>query len=71
MLKKLGFAVLLAGLSAAASAGENFRHRTPTWEGGWRRVVAPEFDLGSAGAGLALALGGLVVLRARRMRNPQ
>jgi hypothetical protein len=84
MLKKIGFIVLLTALSGAASAGD-CKHFlgvfpydcTSSGGGGGGRGVrggptaAPEIDLGSTAAGLTLALGGLAVLRARRVRNPK
>jgi hypothetical protein len=84
MLKKIGFIVLLTALSGAASAGETCKYLlgifpydcTSSGDGGGRGVrggptAAPEIDLGSTAAGLTLALGGLVVLRTRRVRNPK
>jgi hypothetical protein len=79
MLKKIGFIVLLTALSGAASAGETCKYflgifpydcKSNGGGGGGGPTVAPEIDLGSTAAGLTLALGGLVVLRARRARSP-
>ena len=73
MLKKVGLIVILTALSGAASAGESC-----TWFLGLIPIckptttgptVAPEIDLGSTAAGLTLALGGLLVVRARRARS--
>ena len=82
MLKRIGFIVLLTALSGAASAGggETCKYFfflpydcAPTSSGGGgggrNYTVAPEIDLGTTGAALTLALGGLAVLRARRVRN--
>lgn len=79
MLKRIGLIVLLTALSGAASAGETCKYFLGifpydcTSSGGGRGgpTAAPEIDLVSTGAGLTLALGGLVVLRARRVRNPE
>jgi len=81
MLKKIGFIVLLTALSGAASAGETCKYFLGIFPyhctsnggggGGGGPTVAPEIDLGSTAAGLTLALGGLAVLRARRVRNPK
>jgi hypothetical protein len=78
MLKKIGLIALLTGLSGAASATNltckyflglpyDCKPTTPIVPVG--PAVAPEIDLGSTAAGLTLALGGLVVLRARRARS--
>lgn len=82
MLKKIGFIVLLTALSGAASAGPACQsfwgipydcHPTSGGGGGeggrGGPTIAPEIDIGLAGAGLTLALGGLAVLRARRAQN--
>ena len=74
MLKKIGLITMLAALSGTASAGETCQwflglipyDCKPTTSG---PVAAPEFDFRSSVAGLTLVLGGLVVLRARRVRN--
>ena len=86
MLKKIGFIVLLTALSGAASAGETCKYFLGVFpydctssdhgDRGDRRdrdgpTAAPEIDLGSTAAGLTFALGGLVVLRARRARSPK
>jgi hypothetical protein len=82
VLKKIGLTVLLAALSGVASAGESCKVEyflwfpievcTPTGgdHGAKSTAVAPEIDSASAMSGLALALGGLAVLRARRFKNP-
>jgi|HubBroStandDraft_6_1064221.scaffolds.fasta_scaffold1278910_1 hypothetical protein len=80
MLKRIGFIVLLTALSGAASAtpsppGVTCKYLLgmipydcqPIVKGG--PTVAPEIDLGSTAAGMTLALGGLVVLRARRAQS--
>jgi hypothetical protein len=81
MLKRIAFIALLTALSGAASAGQSGQSGQtckyllfiipydckPTTTGG--PTVAPEIDLGSTAAGLTLALGGLVVLRARRAQS--
>jgi hypothetical protein len=76
VLKKIGFIAMLAALSGSASAGQTCKYFLgilpydckPTTTG---PTIAPEFDLSSTAAGLTLALGGLVVLRARRARSPK
>lgn len=78
MKKKIGLAVLLAALSGVASAGEvckidtifwiSVRECTPVRVVGVRPAAAPEIDPGSAMTGIALTLGGLAVLRSRRLR---
>lgn len=78
MLKRIGLIVLLTGLSGAASATTltckyflgipyDCKPVVPVVPVG--PAIAPEIDLGSTAAGLTLALGGLVVLRARRVRS--
>ncbi len=83
MLKKIGLIVLLTARSGAASAGQTCKYFLGFFPydctsnggggggGGRGPTVAPEIDLGSTAAGLTLALGGLAVLRARRVRNPK
>jgi hypothetical protein len=81
MGKKIGLAVLLAALSGVASAGESCRSIqilwitipicTPTGGKGSDPVAAPEIDPASMLTGLTLALGGLAVLRGRRLKDPQ
>jgi hypothetical protein len=78
MLKRIALIALLTALSGAASAGtpgQTCKYLLfvipydckPTSTGG--PTVAPEIDLASTAAGLTFALGGLVVLRARRARS--
>jgi hypothetical protein len=71
MVKKLCLAALFLTVSATASAGkgEKDKHCTDDSDRSGRKVVcAPELDPTAAFAGLALALGGLAVLRGRRVK---
>jgi hypothetical protein len=80
-VRNLGFALVLATLSGAASAGEVCTTEkflwfsvpvcTPTPDHHHGAVSAPEMDPASAMSALALALGGLAVLRARRFKNSE
>jgi hypothetical protein len=78
MVKKMGLIVLLAALSGVASADPTCKVEhflLFTWldctntGGGGTTTVAPEMDPASTATGLTLALGGLVVLGARRARS--
>jgi hypothetical protein len=80
MTKKVGLIVLLTALSGAASAAESCKVDHFLWfsfevcsfhGGGSSTLAAPELDPGSALASLALAMGGLAVLRGRRLKKPQ
>jgi hypothetical protein len=67
----MGLAVLLAALSGTALADndpcKSAHANNPYCNGGGSSPTrAPEIDPASAMAGLALALGGLAVLRGRR-----
>ena len=77
MLNKIGLTVLLLALSGVVSASESCKIKrifffpvevcTPTGKDhGSHPAAAPEIDPASAMSGLALALGGLAVLRARK-----
>jgi hypothetical protein len=73
MIKKLCLAALFLTVSATASAGkgdkdDHCRDKGDKW--GHKVVCAPEIDPTAAFAGLALALGGLAVLRGRRVKPP-
>jgi len=81
MMKKIGLMVLLAAMSGVASAGGTgevcttkylffglISYRSCT-HGGGGTVSAPEIDPASAMAGLTLLMGGLAVLRGRRLNN--
>lgn len=78
--KKVAIALILAGLSGAASAKEtctvehilwfSFEVCTPVVEHPSPRVAsAPEIDSSSAVAGLTLMLGGLAVMLGRRKNS--
>jgi hypothetical protein len=87
MLKKLGLVLVLAALSGVASAGGSgpagesckieyflwfpIEVCTPTGGRGSGPAAAPEIDPASAMTGLALALGGLAVLRGRRSQKSE
>jgi hypothetical protein len=74
MVKKLCLAALFLTVSATASAGkgDKDKHCFDDADHRGRSVVcAPEIDPTAAFAGLALALGGLAVLRGRRVKPTQ
>jgi hypothetical protein len=76
MVKNLCLAALFLTVSATASAGKGGKDdhwcgpATDKAADKWGRnvVCAPEIDPTAAFAGLALALGGLAVLRGRRVK---
>jgi hypothetical protein len=83
MVKKLGLAILLATVAGVASAtppgvtchteyflGLNFLPYEVCTPDTSRKhpVAAPEIDAASAVAGLTLMIGGLAVLRGRRVK---
>jgi hypothetical protein len=70
MVKKLCLAALFLTVSATASAGKRHKHECGDNADAWgpQAVCAPELDPTAAFAGLALALGGLAVLRGRRVK---
>jgi hypothetical protein len=71
MMKKLCLAALFLTVSATASAGKEYKdkHCSDDADRPGRKVVcAPEIDPTAAFAGLALAVGGLAVLRGRRVK---
>jgi hypothetical protein len=81
MVKKLGLAILLATVAGVASAtppgchteyflGLNFLPYEVCTPDTSRKhpVAAPEIDAASAVAGLTLMIGGLTVLRGRRVK---
>ncbi len=79
MNRMLGLAVLLVTLSGASSAAEICKFDThfgipvrvcaPAGGSGLQPAAAPEIDPASAMTGLALTVGGLVVLRSRRIKT--
>jgi hypothetical protein len=75
MMKKLCLAALFLTVSATASAGRGDKDdpcRDKAADQWGRKVVcAPEIDPTAAFAGLALALGGLAVLRGRRVKSTE
>ncbi len=70
MVKKLGFAALLLVVSASASPKDWKKcHKDMDRDDKDKKVLcAPEVDPTAAFAGLALAIGGLAVLRGRRVK---
>lgn len=79
MMKKLCLAALFLTVSATASAGkgdiDKHCHKATDQlaadQWGHKVVCAPEVDPTAAFAGLALALGGLAVLRGRRVKSTE
>lgn len=80
MYTKIGLAALLTVLSGVACAapetcrintsfGISVRECTAAGVTAPKPTAAPELDSGSAITGAALALGGLVVLRGRRLMS--
>jgi hypothetical protein len=83
MVRKIGLGILLAGIAMTASATPSSGGVTCTKEQFFiwtydvckitkitpRIVTAPEIDPASAVAGLTLMIGGLLVLRGRRVKG--